>query len=209
MNDSGTESRRNVLFVVAGPSGAGKKAVLDGVRTENSRLVYSVSATTRSPRVGEVEGREYYFMTPDEFRTTARSGGFIEYAEVHGEMYGTLESELDRLLASGMDVILEIDVQGADAVRKKYPEAVLVFVVPPRFEVLRERLASRGSENAESLERRLETARNELCQKDKFDYIVVNDKLDDAVAQMQKIIRDKRCRSDRQKQKVCKGETKG
>ena len=207
MNDSGTESSRNVLFVVAGPSGAGKKVVLDRVRAEDSGLVYSVSATTRSPRPGEVEGREYYFMTPGEFSTTAEAGEFLEYADVHGQRYGTLESELDRLLAAGMDVVLEVDVQGAAAVRRKYPEAVSVFIVPPRFEVLRERLASRGSEDAESLERRIETARNELRQKDKFDYIVVNDKLEDAVAEVQRIIRDERCRSDRQKQKVCEGET--
>ncbi len=207
MNDSGTESRRNVLFVVSGPSGAGKKAVLDGVSAEDSGLVYSVSATTRSPRAGEIEGREYYFMTSDEFSTTAEAGEFLEYANVHGELYGTLKSEVDKLLATDMEIVLELDVQGAEAVRAKYPEAVLVFIVPPRFEVLRERLASRGSEDAESLERRLETARNELRQKDIFDYIVVNDKLDDAVAEVQKIIRDERCRSDRQKQKVCEGET--
>jgi len=207
MNDSGTESRRNVLFVVAGPSGAGKKAVLDRVRAEDSGLVYSVSATTRSPRPGEVEGREYYFMTPEEFSTTAEAGEFLEYADVHGHLYGTLESEVDRLLATGKDIVLEVDVQGAEAVREKYPEAVLVFIVPPCFEVLRERLARRGSEDAESLERRIETARNEWRQQHKFDCIVVNDKLDDAVAEVQKIIRDERCRSDRQKQKVSEGET--
>jgi len=207
MNDSGTELRQNVLLVVAGPSGAGKKAVLDRVRAEDSGLVYSVSATTRSPRPGEKEGREYYFMTPDQFSTTVRAGEFLEHAEVHGNLYGTLESEVDRLLATGMDVVLEVDVQGVETLRKKYPEAVSVFIVPPHFEVLRERLASRGSEDAQSLERRIETARNEWLQKDKFDHIVVNDNLDDAVTEVENIIRDERCRANRQKQKICEGET--
>jgi len=207
MNDSGTEPHRGVLFVVAGPSGAGKKAVLDWVRAEDQRLVYSVSVTTRSPRPGEEKGREYYFMTRDKFRAAVEAGEFIEYADVHGELYGTLESEIDRLCATGKDIILEVDVQGAEAVRAKYSDAVLVFIVPPEFEALRERLASRGSEDAKSLERRIETARNELRQKDKFDYIVVNDKLEDAVAEVQKIICDERCRSNGLQQNVCEGET--
>jgi len=206
MNDSGTEPHRGVLFVVAGPSGAGKKAVLDRVRAEDQGLVYSVSATTRSPRPGEEEGREYYFMTREEFLAAVETGEFLEFADVHGELYGTLESEMYRLLATGMDVVLEVDVQGAEAVRAKYADAVLVFIVPPEFEVLRERLASRGSEDAASVERRIETARRELRQKDKFDHIVVNDNLEVAVGAVQKIICDERRRPNKLEQNVSEGE---
>jgi len=199
MSDSHTVIRDPVLFVIAGPSGAGKKTILDRVRAADPGLAYSVSATTREPRTDEQHGREYYFMSREEFLSAVADDRFIEHAEVHGELYGTLESQIDKLTACGKDVILELDVQGAEAVRRKYSGAVLVFVIPPKFEVLRERLTARGSENAASTARRIETARAELRQLDKFDYVVVNDKLEDAVSDLLAIICAERCRSSRQK----------
>jgi len=199
--------REPVLFVVTGPSGAGKKAVMDRVRAQDPQLGYSVSATTRAPRPGEENRREYYFMTSTEFRAAVDADRFIEYADVHGDLYGTLESEVEKLRATDKDVVLELDVQGAAAVRAKYPDAVLIFIVPPRFEVLRERLVSRGSEDHASVERRLDTARAELRQIDKFDYVVVNDRLEDAVADVRAIIRAERCRAHRQNLNTCKGDT--
>jgi len=207
VNESSIETRQPLLLVVAGPSGTGKKAVMDRVRADDPGLVYSVSATTRARRADEEHGREYYFMTRDEFRAAVEAGKFLEHAEVHGDLYGTLDAEVDRLRATGKDMVLELDVQGAAAVRRKYPDAVLVFVVPPQFDVLRERLASRGSEDAASIERRIDTARIEMKQLDKFDYVVLNDKLDEAVADVRSIIRAERCRATRQMGDTMEGQT--
>ncbi len=197
----------SMLMVVAGPSGTGKKTVLDQVRAADKMLASSVSATTRSPRPDEQDGREYYFLSKQEFLDRVEAGDFVEYAEVHGNLYGTLKSELVRLRGTELDTVLELDVQGAVAVRELYPDAILIFIAPPRFEVLAERLARRGSEDARTVARRLDTARVELGRMDEFDYIVVNDKLDEAVADVKSIIRAERCRAKRRLSKLKIGDT--
>lgn len=176
------------LFVVSGPSGAGKGTMVALVRDRLPRLGLTVSATTRSPRAGEVDGKSYYFLSQDEFDRKVQAGEFVEWAHVHGHCYGTLASEVERNLASGSSLILEIDVQGALQVREHYPDAVLVFIKPPSLDVLRERLVHRGTESAESLELRLASARQELELADRYDEVIVNDDLDRATSELVGII---------------------
>jgi guanylate kinase len=200
-------SRKSMVLVVSGPSGAGKKTVLDRVREHDTTLATSVSATTREPRPGEKEGDDYYFLSTEEFLEKVEANEFLEHAEVHGELYGTLKKEIERFLSPETDVILELDVQGAAAVRELYADAVLVFIVPPQFDALTDRLANRGSEDAEDVATRLETARDEWQRMDEFDYIVVNDKLEDAVADVEAVIRAERCRSRRRVLNTDEGDT--
>lgn len=172
------------LFVISGPSGAGKGTLVARVREQMSNLGLTVSATTRAPRAGEVDGVNYYFLTDDEFSERIEAGEFIEWAQVHDHRYGTLASEVERNLATGQSLILEIDVQGALAVKERFPHAVLIFIEPPSLEVLRERLIGRGSETSESLELRLHTAESEMHLRDRYDEIVVNDDLDRATEEL-------------------------
>lgn len=168
------------LFVISGPSGAGKGTLVARVRDRVPNLGLTVSATTRSPRAGEVDGVNYYFLSEDEFSARIEAGDFIEWAQVHDHRYGTLASEVDRNLSTGQSLILEIDVQGALAVKERFPEAVLIFIEPPSLDVLRERLLGRGSETPESLELRLHTAEGEMALRDRYDEIIVNDDLERA-----------------------------
>lgn len=163
------------LFVVSGPSGAGKGTLVALVRKQLPGLGLTVSATTRRPREGEVDGVSYFFLDPDEFQRRIDAGDFVEWANVHGHKYGTLASEVDRNLSQGSSVILEIDVQGALQVKERFPEAVLIFIKPPSLEVLRERLVGRGTESEDSLELRLENARGELALADRYDEVILND----------------------------------
>ena len=158
------------------------------MRAELPDLGLTVSATTRSPRAGEVDGVSYYFLTPDEFQRRVDAGDFVEWAHVHGHCYGTLKSEVERNLAMGSSLILEIDVQGALQVRERMPEAVLVFIEPPSLEVLAERLRNRGTEDEDAIRLRLANAERELALKDQYDEVIVNDDLDTAVAQLIGII---------------------
>lgn len=171
------------LFVVSGPAGAGKGTILARVRANRPDLALSVSVTTRSPRDGEVEGVSYYFMGEDEFRRRADAGEFLEWAVVHGNLYGTLKSEVSNRLAEG-SLILEIDPQGALNVRSLMPDCVMVFIAPPSMEVLRERLIGRGSETPETLAVRLADAEEEMRTASSYDEVVVNDDLDAAVDEM-------------------------
>lgn len=171
------------LFVVSGPAGAGKGTILERVRSSRPDLALSVSATTRPPRAGEQEGVSYYFMDEGEFRSRVAAGEFLEWADVHGNLYGTLKSEVEAKLNDG-SLVLEIDPQGAFNVQAMMPQCVMVFIAPPSVEVLRERLVHRGSETPETLERRMADAVEELACADRYDEIVVNDDLDVAVAEM-------------------------
>ena len=171
------------LFVVSGPAGAGKGTILERVRASRPDLALSVSATTRTPRVGEVEGVSYYFLAEDEFRARVDAGEFLEWAVVHGNLYGTLWSEVRSRLQEG-SLILEIDPQGAFNVRAMMPECVMVFIAPPSLEVLRERLVGRGSETPETLATRMADAEVEMEAAARYDVVVVNDNLDDAVAEV-------------------------
>lgn len=177
------------LFVISGPSGAGKGTLLAELRKQRPDLGLTVSATTRSPRPGEVDGTSYYFLSDEEFRRRIAAGEFVEWAEVHGHLYGTLVSEVKRLLAKGHSLVLEIDVQGALNVRKVYPAAVLVFIEPPSLQVLEERLRGRGTEDEASIELRLKNARHEMELADQYDVRIVNDTVDRAAQELGSVMR--------------------
>ena len=176
------------LFVVSGPSGAGKGTLVARVREQLPNLGLTVSATTRLPREGEIDGSSYYFLTPEEFDRRVEAGDFVEWAHVHGHCYGTLASEVERNLKQGSSLILEIDVQGALQVRDRMPEAVLIFIKPPSLEVLADRLVKRGTETDESLKLRLANAEQELALIDRYDEVVINDDLDQATSDLLAII---------------------
>lgn len=182
------------LFVVSGPAGAGKGTILERVRARRPDLALSVSATTRPPRAGEADGVAYYFMDESEFRSRVDAGEFLEWAVVHGNLYGTLRSEVESRLGEG-SLILEIDPQGALRVREMMPDCVLVFIAPPSVEVLRRRLEGRGSETPETLARRLADAEVEMRTAARYDEVVVNDDLDKAVEDVLAIM--KRCEAVR------------
>jgi guanylate kinase len=183
------------VFVVSAPSGAGKHAVLHRVLSGDPNAVYSISATTRPPRAGEQDGRDYHFIDRAAFMRRREASEFVEWAEVHGHLYGTLHVELERRITSGKDVILQIDVQGMRNLKNLRPDAVAVFIMPPSLEVLEQRLRSRGTNDDRDIALRLENARREIDAANEFDYVIVNNKLDDAVADMQAIIRAERCRN--------------
>lgn len=177
----------NRLFVISGPSGAGKGTVIARVRQARPDLALSVSATTRSPRPGEVDGVSYHFMTDAQFDELAGKGGFLEWAHVHDHRYGTPRMHVEQMLEHS-SLILEIDPQGAFNVRAAMPEAVLVFVAPPSMDVLRQRLEGRGTEDAAELEKRLADAASFMEASKRYDEVVVNDVLDETVKRMLAII---------------------
>lgn len=179
---------RGRLVVVSGPSGVGKGTLVAGLRARRPDLALSVSATTRPRRAGEVDGGAYHFMDGAEFDRLVDAGGFLEWAEFAGQRYGTPAAPVEELVASGTHVVLEIEVQGARQVRERFPDAVLVLLVPPSLEALAQRLRDRGTEDDESLARRLAIAETELAQRDLFDHVVLNDRLDDAVAEVDRIL---------------------
>ena len=192
-------SNQGVLLVISAPSGAGKLTLLNEVRSrEVDRFVTTVSATTRPPREGETEGRDYYFLDRATFESRRDAGAFVEWAEVHGNLYGTLHSELDRCLATGRDVILELDVQGMRNLKSQRDDLVSVFLMPPSVEELEARLRKRGSESDETIALRVRNAAGEMAERHAFDYIVVNDKIERAASDLEAIIRAERCRAFRQ-----------
>lgn len=177
------------VFVITGPSGVGKGTLIRGLRARVPELELSVSATTRRPRPGEVDGVDYHFLTPDEFAAHVEAGDFVEHATYSGNRYGTLRSELERRVAAGAPVVLEIEVQGARQVRRAMPEAVQVFIAPPSIEALRARLVGRGTDDADQVDARLRTAVEELHARPEFGYVVVNDRLEDATGELEQIVR--------------------
>ena len=174
--------------ILSAPSGGGKTTIAKRLLAERAELGYSVSCTTRLPRDGESHGRDYYFLSLDEFAAARDRGEFAEWAEVHGRMYGTLQSEVRRVLDSGRHVVMDIDVQGARLFARAFPEAVLVFVLPPSAEVLIQRLAARQSETHQQLLVRMRNAVEELEAVDQYEYVIVNDDLDDAVDRVAAVI---------------------
>jgi len=176
------------LFVISSPSGGGKSTVIREAMKRNPELRYSVSATTRAARAGEREGLDYRFMTRGEFAGKLEGGAFLEWAQVHGDFYGTLASPVSDWLGEGRSVLLDLDVQGAAAVKRKMAGSRLVFLAPPSFEVLRERLENRGTDSTESVERRLANAGEELRQLGDYDFIIFNHRLDDAVRQLLAVV---------------------
>lgn len=175
-------------IILSSPSGGGKTTIAHRLLSERGDVGYSVSATTRPPREGEVQGKDYHFLSTAEFSRGQKGGKFAEFAKVHGHLYGTLRSEVNRVLSSGRHVIMDIDVQGARQFARAFPDSVLIFVLPPSAEVLVERLAMRGTEDAKSLIRRFKSAKAELKAIDLYQYVIVNDEIDSAVAAVSTII---------------------
>ncbi|HHO47048.1 MAG TPA: guanylate kinase [Desulfobacteraceae bacterium] len=187
-----------ILFVVSAPSGGGKTTILKKVMAELPGLVFSVSCTTRAPRAGEQDGRDYHFISREAFTEirSRRPSGFLEWAEVHGNLYGTGREQVERLLGAGMDVVLDIDVQGAMQVQKT-SAPVLIFIAPPSPVELEARLRKRGTETGSALALRLENARREMQFMDQYDYLIINDRLAEAVDCLRSIVVAERCRRRR------------
>lgn len=180
--------QKGLIIVVSAPSGAGKTTVLKRLMQRRPEIVFSVSATTRTPRPGEEAGKDYFFFSADEFRKGIEAGEFAEWAEVHGHFYGTPESFLESQVSLGKNVILDIDTQGAFQLKEKHPEAVLIFLAPPSFEELERRLRARETESEDVVERRLNFAKTELELSGKYDYVVVNSEIEDAVRDIETVI---------------------
>jgi guanylate kinase len=175
-------------IILSSPSGGGKTTIARELLGRRTDLGYSVSCTTRAPRVGEVEGRDYYFLSRAEFERRRDAGEFAESAQVHENMYGTLRSEVERVLRAGKHVVMDIDVQGARQFTRAFPESVTIFVLPPSADVLLERLRHRRTESKDQLARRLQSALQELQAVDQYQYVVVNDDLPKAVGRVSSII---------------------
>ena len=189
--------RKGLLMVVSGPSGTGKGTVCSELLAQAEDLAYSISATTRQPRAGEVDGKNYYFMDKADFEQKIAEGGFLEYANVYGNYYGTPLGKIEERLAKGEDILLEIDTQGALNVMKKCPDGLFIFLVPPSLAELERRIRGRGSETEESLQKRMGSACKEIEDGRKYSYVVVNDTVKHAVQRILAIRAAEHCRVDR------------
>lgn len=186
--------RQGNLFVVSGPSGAGKGSIIQALKNIRSDFWVSVSATSRAPRAGEIDGESYFFKPVEEFKALIAAGEFLEWAEVFENYYGTLKQPVTDALAEGIDVILEIDIQGALQIKQLYDEAIYVFILPPSLQELRNRIVHRGSETTETMNIRLNKALLEISYIEKYDYFIINDDLEQSVASLEAIILAERSR---------------
>ncbi|MCZ6864331.1 MAG: guanylate kinase [Candidatus Dadabacteria bacterium] len=195
---------QGISFIVSGPSGGGKTTLAKGVLDKLDNLRFSVSYTTREPRDGEIDGRDYRFISEAEFQKMVQEERFIEHALVHGNYYGTPLDEFENARTSGVDLLLDIDVQGASQLRKGYPSAVFCFVLPPSFEILKERLIERNSDRDNDINKRLIGAKEETeeLNSENYDYIIVNDNIDQALEHLSSIIVSTRCESKRLVEKI-------
>jgi len=181
------KNKKGKLFVISGPSGAGKGTLREHALADVKNLVYSISCTTRQPREGEVDGVQYRFITHEKFKEDIEKNLFLEYAHVHSDFYGTLKADVIKELDAGKNVLLEIDVQGALQVREKINDAILIFIAPPSIEELERRLRDRHTETEENLKLRLSNALKELELKDKYDYVIINDNLEKASQELKNL----------------------
>ncbi len=178
------------LFVISGPSGAGKSTITKMIVKQEEGLFLSTSCTTRAPRTGEIHGKDYYFLTKEEFEANIEKDNFVEYAIVHGNYYGTLKSEIEDKLNQGKNIILEIDVQGGEQVKKKFPDAVLIFCKAPSEEELERRLRGRGTDSEEVIKLRLKNSLEEMKYEKMYEKTVVNSDINDSIEQLKKIIKE-------------------
>lgn len=192
--------KRGILVVVSGFAGSGKGTLMKELTSRYDNYALSVSATTRNPRPGEVEGREYFFKTVEEFEKMIAEDAFVEYAQYVSNYYGTPREYVEKQLEAGKDVILEIEIQGALQVKEKFPETLLLFVTPPSAEILKQRLVGRGTETMPVIEARLARAAEEAEGIEKYDYLIINDVLDECVVTMHEIIQNEHVRTFRNKE---------
>ncbi len=185
-------AEHGIVFVVSSPSGGGKGTILADLSKRDARIRHAVSATTRAPREGDIDGRHYHFLSRERFERWIDEGRFVEWATVHGEYYGTLKSEVEEIFESGFDVVLELDVQGMRSVAKQRDDVVSIFIMPPSIEALEERLRGRGGLSEEELRLRLKNAEEEIEAKKEYDYLVLNDVLEDAVGAFETILSEAR-----------------
>lgn len=189
--------KQGLLIVLSGPSGSGKNTVCDRVKEENPNIWESISMTSRQPRKGEKDGVNYYFVTREEFEENIKKDNMLEYAQFAGNYYGTPRKSVQKHLDKGEDVILVIEIQGALQIKKKLPQALFVFLLPPSMRELKRRLTDRGTESEEKIVKRFETAYKEINEISKYNYVIVNDKVDNAASKLSAIIKAERCRVDR------------
>ncbi|MBU0622046.1 MAG: guanylate kinase [Gammaproteobacteria bacterium] len=187
-----------ILFIVSAPSGAGKTSLVSALLKSNRQIALSISYTTRAPRPGETNGKEYHFVGRDMFLEMAKNGDFLESAEVYGNFYGTSQPWIEKQLADGRDILLEIDWQGAAQVRKLMPHALSIFILPPSLAALETRLKGRGQDSEEVIARRLQAAQEDISHVAEFDYVIINDKLDEALQQLAAVITAAGLRRDSQ-----------
>ena len=183
---------RGSIFIVSAPSGAGKTTLCRMITERLKGIEHSISYTTRAPRPGEVNGRDYYFVDREEFMRMVEGGEFIEWAEVHGNLYGTSKRRLMERIEQGMDVILDIDTQGARQIRQQALEATFIFIMPPSMEVLKQRLLNRGSDSEDVIKKRLKNALDEIADYKHYDYVIINDILEDAFDELKAVILSRR-----------------
>ena len=191
------EKMKGFLIVISAPSGTGKTTLYSMLMKSVCGIQYSISYTTRKPRKGEINGKDYFFVSKEEFRKMIERGEFLEWAEVHGHLYGTSRSQIEKAIREGKDVLLDIDTQGAINIKNQIKDAVLIFILPPSWEELERRLKLRGTENQEEIKKRLKTAREEVKKINFYDYVIVNDEIQKAFEQLKSIIIAERCRTSR------------
>lgn len=188
---------KGLLFVVSAPAGCGKDTILNELFKKTDKAGYAVSATTRAPREGEIDGVHYRFLTREDFSEKIKRGEVLEYTEYCGNFYGTLRKSVDELILSGRDAVLKIEVEGAMNIKRMFPEACLVFILPPSLEILEQRLRGRGTETEEKIRERTLQAKNELTYAKNYDYLVVNDDLNEAVEDVLAVFRAEKLRRER------------
>ncbi len=187
--------KKGLLFVVSAPSGAGKTSLCRAITDSLEKLTHSISTTTRKPRPGEIDGRDYYFVSQERFREMIQAGDFAEWAEVHSNFYGTSRRVLDDMVSKGLDVILDIDTQGAKQIKAKYDTAVFIFILPPSLDILEERLRNRKSDHEDEIRKRMQRSREEIRDYAMYDYIIVNRDFDRALTELRSIVISERCRT--------------
>lgn len=191
------------LFVISAPSGTGKTSLVRALLHSNPNLALSISHTTRPPRSAEVDGRDYHFVTTEKFQQMLLNGEFIESAEVYGNLYGTSQQWVNKVISSGQDILLEIDCQGAQQIRKLFPESVAIFIIPPSAQALATRLKTRAQDNPEIIQKRLAAAREEISHIVEYDYVIVNDVLEQALCDLASIVKAEHLKKSRQLINYC------
>jgi len=191
--------KKGMIIIVSAPSGAGKTSICDAVIRDDKNIVYSISTTTRKPRIGEKNGREYLFVDEKKFKQDIKNGKFIEWAQVHGNYYGTGKTVLQNTLSKGKDVLLDIDVQGALSIKKKYKDALMLFVMTPTLKELKKRLIKRNKDSKETINIRIENAKKEIKYVNSYDYLILNDKLQKSINDVKAVINAERLSIKRNK----------